>query len=371
MPRFKGEPDYRHGSNECTGVLLTNLGTPDAPDTPALRRYLKEFLWDPRVVEVPRPVWWLILNGIILRTRPAKSAAAYQGVWDQLGEGSPLLAVSRRQQEGLQQRLEARFDGPVKVALGMRYGNPSLAAGLAELNRAGARRILVLPLYPQYSGSTTGSTFDAVTQELQQWRWIPELRFVQHYPKDPGYIAALASSIRDHWAEHGPPDRLVMSFHGVPKRYLLQGDPYHCECHATARLLAEALELPEGRWQVTFQSRFGRAEWLKPYTDETLKALPGEGVKRVDVVAPGFPADCLETLQELNEENREYFLEAGGEAFHYIPALNDRADHLDALADLAARHSQGWPELSGWDKETAEAEARASRERALALGAEQ
>jgi len=370
MPRFKGEPDYRHGSPECIGVLLTNLGTPDAPDTPSLRRYLREFLWDPRVVEIPRPLWWLLLHGVILPTRPARSAEAYQQVWDTRGEGSPLMAISRRQREGLQARLEERLAGPVQVALGMRYGHPSLAEGLAELNRAGARRILVLPLYPQYSGSTTASTFDAVTRELRRWRWVPELRFLQHYPRDPGYIHALAASVREHWAAHGEPDRLVMSFHGVPKRYLLAGDPYHCECHATARLLAEALELPEERWQVTFQSRFGRAEWLQPYTDATMRALPEEGVRRVDVICPGFPADCLETLQEINDENREYFQAAGGETFHYIPALNERGDHLDALADLASRHCLGWPEHSGWDAGQAEAEAQASRERALALGAE-
>jgi len=371
MARFKGEPDYRHGSAECTGILLVNLGSPEAPTKPALRRYLAEFLWDPRVVEVPRPVWWAILHGIILRTRPAKSAEAYRGVWDQLGEGAPLIAVSRKQQEAIEHRLQERFEGPVTTALAMRYGTPSIAEGLAELNRAGARRILVLPLYPQYSGSTSASVFDAVTAELRTWRWVPEVRFVQHYHRESGYLKALANSIREHWADNGRGDQLIMSFHGVPKRYLLAGDPYHCQCQATGRLLAEELGLADDEWRLTFQSRFGRAEWLQPYTDETLKALPQEGMGSVDVVCPGFSADCLETLQEIDDENREYFLEAGGETFRYIPALNDRSDHLDFLADLAARHCQGWPEHSGWDAEADAAERQASRERALAMGAEQ
>ncbi|MEF8794694.1 ferrochelatase [Thiohalorhabdus sp.] len=371
MARFKGEPDYRHGSTECTGVLLVNLGSPEAPTKPALRRYLAEFLWDPRVVEVPRPVWWAILHGIILRTRPAKSAASYRDVWDQMGEGAPLIAVSRKQQEGIEHRLQERFDGPVTTALAMRYGTPSIAEGLAELNRAGARRILVLPLYPQYSGSTSASVFDAVTDELRTWRWVPEVRMVQHYHREPDYIAALAKSIREHWTEHGRPDKLVMSFHGVPKRYLLAGDPYHCQCQATGRLLAQELGLADDEWRLTFQSRFGRAEWLQPYTDQTLKALPREGAKTVHVVCPGFSADCLETLQEIDDENREYFLEAGGETFRYIPALNDRSDHLDFLADLAAGHCQGWPEHTGWDPEADVTERQASRERALAMGAAQ
>mgnify|MGYP006288552819 CR=1 FL=1 len=369
MPRFKGEPDYRHGSPECTGILLVNLGSPQAPTTSALRRYLAEFLWDRRVVEVPRPVWWLLLHGLILRTRPPRSARAYRGIWDRLGEGAPLLAVSRRQQEGIEDRLRERFAGPVATALAMRYGRPSIAEGLEELRRAGARRVLVLPLYPQYSGSTTASVFDAVTAELQGWRWVPELRFVHHYHREPGYLDALAASLREHWAEHGWPDRLILSFHGVPKRYLLAGDPYHCQCQTTARLLAERLELPEDFWRITFQSRFGRAEWLRPYTDETLEALPEAGAGTVDVVCPGFSADCLETLQEIDDENREVFLRAGGQHFRYVPALNDRPDHLDFLADLAVRHCRGWPELDAWDPEAAAARQAESRERALALGA--
>lgn len=368
--QYQGEADYRHGSAERLGILLLNLGTPDAPDTPSLRRYLKQFLSDSRVIELPRWKWWPILNLIVLRTRPARSAAAYREVWDHDGEGSPLMRISREQQRGLQARLEAQMAGPVIVALGMRYGNPSVATALAELREAGARRILVLPLYPQYAASTTASTFDAVFDELKTWRWIPELRFIGHYHRDDGYIDALAASVREHIAVHGQPDRLVMSFHGVPERYLHSGDPYHCECHVTGRLLAERLGLTEGEWMVTFQSRFGREEWIKPYTDETLKALPGQGVKHVSVICPGFSADCLETIEEIGGENREYFLEAGGENYHYIPALNARGDHLDALARLVRQHTQGWIEHSGYDAERDRRERDRSRERALKMGAQ-
>ena len=370
MARFKGEPDFRHDQNESVGVLLVNLGTPQAPDKASLRRYLAEFLWDRRVVEVPRPLWWLILHGIILRTRPKRSAAAYRTVWDSLGEGSPLYAVGRRQRAGLEERLQARIPGPVSVALAMRYGHPSIAEGLEQLRQANARRILVLPLYPQYSGSTTGSVFDAVTSELQDWRWVPELRFVHSYHGDAGYILALADSIRAHWAEHGEPDKLLLSFHGVPKRYLHAGDPYYCHCHATARLLADELELPDDQWQMTFQSRFGREEWLRPYTDETLQELGAAGTSRVDVACPGFAADCLETLQEIDQENREIFQEAGGGEFHYIPALNDRDDHLGFLTELAFRHMRGWPQAEHWNEEDRAAEAQARLERAQARGAE-
>lgn len=361
--RYLGEVDYQHGSPNHVGVLVTNLGTPDAPTASALRRYLKEFLWDPRVVEIPRPVWWLILNGIILNLRPKKSAAKYATIWTD--EGSPLLTIAKRQAEGIRERLAALIPERVPVALGMRYGNPSIAAAMQELREQGVRRMLVLPLYPQYSGSTTASTLDAVSAQLQRWRWTPDLHFISGYPQEPGYIGALAASIREHWEAHGRGQRLIMSFHGVPRRYLLSGDPYHCFCHATAQHLARALELAEGEWQVTFQSRFGKAEWLRPYTDETMAALPGQGCKRVDLVCPGFSADCLETLEEIREENREVFLEAGGEVFQYIPALNERVDHLDFLADLVRRHLAPWLPSPEQDARS-RADARA---RALALGA--
>jgi ferrochelatase len=253
----------------------------------------------------------------------------------------------------------------------MRYGNPSIAAGLEELRQAGARRILVLPLYPQYSASTTASTFDAVAEELRGWRWVPELRFVNHYHDDPGYIRASADRIRRHWESQGRGDRLLFSFHGVPKRYLLNGDPYHCQCHKSARLIAEALELAPGDWELSFQSRFGREEWLKPYTDERLKALPQEGVRAVDAFCPGFSADCLETLEEIAMQNRDFFLEAGGETFRYIPALNDEPGHIEALTDLALRHMHGWPEATpGYDAERVREAAEKTAERARGAGAE-
>ncbi|MDX1251493.1 MAG: ferrochelatase [Gammaproteobacteria bacterium] len=369
MTAYQGEADYHHGTPSVTGLLVTNLGTPDAPTTPALRRYLAEFLWDPRIVEIPRPVWWLILHGVILPFRPKRSAHAYQSIWTD--EGSPLLAISRRQAAALQAALEQQFSGPVKVVLGMRYGNPSIADALHELRKAHARRILVLPLYPQYAAATTASTFDAVADELKTWRWVPELRMVQHYQDDPLYIAALAASIRESWAAHGQAERLLFSFHGIPKRSFLAGDPYFCECQKTARLVAEQLQLPAERWQVTFQSRLGKAEWLKPYTDKTLEAWGKEGVKSVDVVCPGFSADCLETLEEIAMLNRGIFLEAGGEKYRYIPALNDRPDHIQALAALVMRHTQGWVETNpAWNAAQQAIEAEASRRRALAMGAQ-
>ena len=371
MKLYTAKSTFRHDEMPCTGVVVANLGTPDAPTEPALRRYLREFLSDPRVIEIPRWRWWPILYGMVLRTRPRKSAAAYAEVWEP--DGSPLLRIGERQVAGIRERLAASgAAGPFAVELGMRYGEPSIATALRRLREAGAERILVLPLYPQYSASTTGSTFDAVARELMSWRLVPELRIINHYHDDPAYIEALAQSIRDHWAHEGQGERLLFSFHGVPERYVLDGDPYHCQCFKTARLVAERLELPEGRWHVAFQSRFGNEEWLKPYTDETVVALArDEGVRTLDVICPGFAADCLETLEEIGGENREYFEEAGGERLAYIPALNDRADHLDALTGVILRHAQGWPEAQGvrdWEAERRERTEVA--ERARALGAE-
>jgi ferrochelatase len=340
---YANTSDFRHDVPESLGVLLLNLGTPDAPTVPAVRRYLAEFLWDPRVVEIPRPLWWLLLHGIILRVRPPRTAHAYQSVWTE--EGSPLLVISKRQAVALQAVISERFRGQVKVALGMRYGNPSIAAALAELRAANLRRLLVLPLYPQYSATTTASTFDAVTRELSLWRWLPEVRFVTSYHDDPGYIAALVASIRAYWAEHGEPDRLLFSFHGIPKDYFLKGDPYYCHCQKTVRLVTQALGIPEERWTLAFQSRVGTQEWLRPYTDETLKAWGNEGVASVHVISPGFAADCLETIEEISVENRDYFLAAGGQRYGYIPCLNDRPDHIAMLAGLIERHCGGWPEV--------------------------
>ena len=340
--------DYQHEAAESLGVLLVNLGTPEAPTTAAVRRYLKEFLWDPRVVEVFRPAWWLVLNLVILNTRPRRSAEAYEKVWTD--EGSPLLVISEKQQAALQAALEQRLDFPVKTVLAMRYGNPSIASGLQALRESGARRVLVLPLYPQYSATTTASIFDAVSDELQRWRWLPELRFINHYHDDPAYIQALADSVRRFQAEHGEPDKLILSFHGIPREYFLAGDPYFCECQKTGRLLAEALALTQDRWQLTFQSRLGPKAWLKPYTDKTLESLAKSGTKNVQVICPGFSADCLETLEEIAMQNRDIFTGAGGSEYRYIPCLNDSAQHIDMLAELVAQHTQGWAASADTDE---------------------
>ena len=331
-----------------TGVLITNLGTPDAPTASALRRYLAQFLWDKRVVEIPRPIWWLILHGIILRTRPAKSAEAYESVWTE--GGSPLLVYGKGQKDALQARLKERFAGPMVVELGMRYGNPSIESAMEKLRDAGAQRLLVLALYPQYSAATTASTFDAVAQVLNKWRWIPELRFVQHYHDSESYIQALANSIEENWQQHGRGEKLIFSFHGMPKRTLHAGDPYHCECQKTARLVAEKLNLNQDQYLVSFQSLFGKEEWLKPYTSDTLKQLAAEGVKSLDIACPGFSADCVETLEEIMIENKGYFVDAGGERFNYIPCLNVRDDHITAIEDIVISHTRGWAETSpDWD----------------------
>jgi ferrochelatase len=362
--------DFKHDQSITTGVLITNLGTPDAPTAAALRRYLAEFLWDPRIVDsLPRPIWWLALHGLILRIRPKRSAEAYASVWTD--DGSPLLAIAQRQLEALRTELAQRLSGPVVVELGMRYGNPSLASALQKLRAAGARRVLVLPLYPQYSCSTTASTFDAIAEEMKAWRWLPELRFINQYHDETGYIEALAASIREAWAEREQPQKLLFSFHGTPKRFFTEGDPYFCQCQKTARLVAERLGLAEDRWQLTFQSIFGREPWLQPYTIETLRELGGNGVKSVDVVCPGFSADCLETLEEITVENRDAYLEAGGEQFHYIPALNERPDHITALAGLVQKHLAGWPEAEpDWNAAQHESENAARLARAKAMGAE-
>jgi ferrochelatase len=361
MP-LAAEPPYRHGTPAKTGILLVNLGTPDEPTAPALRRYLKQFLWDPRVVEIPRPVWWLILNGIILNVRPKASAAKYATIWT--SEGSPLKVHTERQAKLLEGYLRGRVAAPYAVDWAMRYGRPSVPDALERLKAAGVDRLLVLPMYPQAASSTTGSAFDAVLEALRVARNVPALRMVRNFHDHPGYIAALAQSVRDHWATHGRGDRLVMSFHGVPRFHLDKGDPYHCECLKTGRLVAEALGLPKDRWLVTFQSRFGKAEWLKPYTQDTLESLAREGVASVDVICPGFVADCLETLEEIAVENRDAFLDAGGKAFSYVPCLNERDDFIRALADVVVEHGAGWLE-----RPAEPAAALGSRERALALGA--
>ena len=329
-----------HQQTRKIGVLLVNLGTPDAPDRSSVRRYLKQFLWDPRVVEMSRPLWWLILNGIILNTRPQRSAKAYQQVWTE--QGSPLLVIARAQEQALREQLNTQFGDTVCTELAMSYGSPSIPTGLAKLRDQGARRILILPLYPQYSATTTGSVFDAITQELRQWRWLPELRFINHYHDDPAYIAALAESVRTYRQQHGTADKLLMSFHGIPQAYFDAGDPYHCECQKTGRLLAEALALKEHEWTLSFQSRLGPKQWLKPYTDHTLQALAAENVTSIQVICPGFSADCLETLEEIAQENRDTFIQAGGKTYDYIPCLNSSAAHIQMLSGIVTQHLQGW-----------------------------
>jgi ferrochelatase len=324
------------------GILLVNLGTPDEPTTASVRRYLAEFLSDPRIVEVPRFLWLMILHGIVLRIRPKRSAEAYRAVWTE--EGSPLLTISKRQLTALEAALKPRLQGPVHFALGMRYGNPSIPSALASLRYHNIQRLLVLPLYPQYSATTTASIFDAVTRELQRWRWIPEIRFIHRYYNDPAYLDVLSASIREFRQKEGEAKKLLFSFHGIPRDYHESGDPYPDECHGTAKAVVERLGLVDNQWMVSFQSRFGAQEWMKPYTDAMLKRWGAEGVESVQVVCPAFSVDCLETLEEIGVENRDYFLQSGGNTYAYIPCLNDRPDHISMLADLLARHVCGWPE---------------------------
>ncbi len=319
------------------GVLLVNLGTPDAPTPAALRSYLKQFLGDPRVVEANRLIWWFALNLVILNIRPKKSAHAYETVWTD--EGSPLMVYSVKQQQALQNKFSEKN---VLVELAMTYGNPNIPQALQNLRAQGCNRVFILPLYPQYSGSTTAAVTDQVFKELKSWRRVPDVRVLSAYHNEPSYIEALANSVREHWDKHGKAEKLMLSFHGIPKRYVNNGDPYQLHCEETAKLLAQALELGDDEWMLTFQSIFGREEWLQPYTASQLKAWGAEGIKDVDVICPGFAADCLETLEEIAVENKGYFIEAGGKDLRYIPALNDRDDHIQTLAGLIQRECVGW-----------------------------
>lgn len=361
---FLPEPRHSHGRAALVGVLLVNLGTPAAPTAAAVRPYLAEFLSDPRVVEIPKPIWWLILHGIILRTRPAKSAAKYVSVW--MKEGSP-LAVHTARQATLLQGYSGERGLQVVVRHAMRYGEPSVASQLSALKAEGCTRILVLPAYPQYSGTTTASVIDAVAAWSQRTRHVPELRFVNRFHDDAGYLDALATNIRQRWRTEGRGEHLLMSFHGVPERTLTLGDPYHCECLATARRLAQRLDLAEGTWSVSFQSRFGRAKWLEPSTEATLKALAERGVKHLQVVCPGFVADCLETLEEIAIEGRHLFIEAGGKTYDYLPCLNDDPGWIKALVGLVEQHTAGWPVRA--DQQPDAAALAAQRQRAITAGA--
>jgi ferrochelatase len=338
---FRPEPAKELNGAARVGVLLCNLGTPDAPTPTAVRRYLSEFLSDRRVVELPPLLWQPILHGVVLRTRPARSAAKYRSIW--LAEGSPLLVHSHRQAAMLRGYLGERGH-QVNVRLAMRYGQPSITSQLDELKAHGCARVLVLPLYPQYSASTTASLIDAVGNWARRTRHVPELRFVNQFHDDPGYVRSLAQQVQHHWQEEGRPDKLVMSFHGVPERTCALGDPYHTQCLETARLLANRMALKEGEWTVSFQSRFGNTRWIGPATQTTLRELGRAGTPRVDVMCPGFVSDCLETLEEIAIEGRAAFLSAGGKKFHYIPCMNAHPTWLGALTEIAQNHLQGWSE---------------------------
>lgn len=364
---FRSEPPYTHGTLAKTAVILINLGTPEAPTASAVRSYLRQFLSDPRVVEIPRAVWWIILNCFILPIRSSQSARKYASIWTT--EGSPLKVHTQRQALLLRGYLGERGNA-VRVEYAMRYGSPSVASVLDALHADGCERILVLPAYPQYSATTTASIFDAVFAHYADQRNMPELRTIKHYHDHPSYIDALKRSVLAHWEKNGRPDKLVMSFHGIPKRSLLRGDPYHCECHKTARLLTTELGLAPDQWQLTFQSRFGRQEWLQPYTAPTLVKLAQQGVKRVDILCPGFTSDCLETLEEISMEARHDFLEAGGTAFHYIPCLNEEAAGIAALADICEEHMGGWAiRRDAGMQQRQEQEGRHAAAAAKALGA--
>jgi len=340
MPRPRADSDPARATPVQTGVLLVNLGTPDAPTAAALRPYLAEFLGDRRVIDYPRWRWWPVLHGVILRLRPRRSAHAYARIWTP--RGSPLRVYSEALTGALQAELDRQRPGAFRLALAMRYGEPSVARQIDRLQAGGARRLLVLPLYPQYSATSTGSVIDAVADAYKALRWPPELRLVNDYHDDPAHIEALATNIERWWAEHSRGERLLLSFHGIPQRYVREGDPYLEQCLATAHLLRRRLGLDETQLQVSFQSRVGREPWLQPYTDATVRRLAAEGVKKLDVACPGFAADCLETLEEVAMQNRDFFVGAGGETLRYIPALNDSAEQVRSLAALVLRHAQGW-----------------------------
>jgi ferrochelatase len=360
LARYLPEAEFEHGGARRTAVLLVNLGTPDAPTPAAVRRYLAEFLWDPRVVEIPRLLWWLVLHGAILITRPKASAEKYATVWTP--EGSPLKVHTERQARLLGERLASRGRKDLVVRYAMRYGSPSIPQVISETKAAGCDRLLLLPQYPQYAASTTASTLDATFRAMSRLRNVPELRTVLRFHDHPGYVAALAHCINREWMQHGRPDVLLMSFHGVPRYAVELGDPYHGECQQTGRLLAEALGLAPDRYRLTFQSRFGRAEWLQPYTATTLEELGHMGAGRVDVVCPGFVADCLETLEEIALEGKASFLGAGGKSFRFIPCLNEDETWIEALADIVESGLSGWdqPDTAETVAQTA-AKARAPR----------
>jgi ferrochelatase len=353
---------YQHGSPNRTGVLLINLGTPDAPTAQALRPYLKEFLSNPRVIEIPRLIWWPILHGFILPFRPKASAEKYAKIW--MPEGSPLKVHTERQTKLLREALQTRLQNPPIVEYAMNIGKPSVATVIAKMQAQGCERILIIPLFPQYAASSTAAAMDNVFSVLNRMRNLPSIRTVKQYHDHPGYIAALTQNVRDYWDTHGRPNKLIISFHGTPRASLDKGDPYHCACQKTGRLLAEALALESNQYSVCFQSRFGKAKWLTPYTAATLMQLGKEQMQRVDVICPGFVSDCLETLEEIAIEAKNTFIQSGGKEFHYIPCLNERSDWIQALANITCTHLQGWLEI-----EFPEEAAQLSRKLALEMGA--
>lgn len=371
MP-FRPEPAHSHTSQSQTGILLVNLGTPDEATAPAVRRYLKQFLSDQRVVEIWKPLWWCILNLIILNVRPKKTAKKYASIW--MKEGSPLRVYTERQAQLLRGFLGEKIKSPIKVEPAMRYGNPSIESALDKLKAAHCDNVLVIPLYPQYAASTTASTMDEIGRVLSCIRNVPGIRLVRSFHDHPAYIDAIAKNVLAQWMMIGRPDfakdKLLMTFHGVPKFHLDKGDPYHCHCHVSARLIADKLGLKSGDYVVTFQSRFGKAEWLQPYTDKTLEALGKAGTRRVDVICPGFAADCLETLEEIALEAKETFLHAGGKEFHYIPVANDTEPFVAALTQIALAHLGGWVHET-WDRNAADVDAQETAKRAKAMGATQ
>tara|TARA_B100001059_G_scaffold81778_1_gene79814 strand:- start:251 stop:1270 length:1020 start_codon:yes stop_codon:yes gene_type:complete len=339
MASFIGNKDYVHGTKSKIGILLTNLGTPDEPTAKSLKVYLKEFLSDTRVIETPKWIWWLILNGIILNIRPAKSAKLYKSIW--ADGGSPLMVNARKQLQLTEKRFKDSHPHLI-FDLGMRYGNPSIKSALNNLRKQNCDKIIIFPLYPQYCAATTGSTFDAVAKEFLNWRWVPSLRFISNYHTSDQYITALCNSIKEYWEKNSKPKKLIFSYHGVPKKYLDKGDPYHCFCHRTTRLVREKMNLDEDLCLTTFQSRFGPAEWLQPYTDKTIEKFAKDGVDDIQIISPAFSSDCLETIEELNGENREIFMDNGGKKFDYIPCLNDRIDHIDMIETLIKSEMNGW-----------------------------
>ncbi len=367
---YKTEPPFVHGTPSSTGILLVNLGTPDEPNKSAVRRYLKQFLSDTRVVEIPKPVWWLILNLIILNFRPSKSAKKYASIW--MKEGSPLRIYTSRQTQMLRGFLGEKISSPLRIEYAMRYGNPSIASALDKMRTANCENILVLPLYPQYAASTTASTMDELGRVLASTRNVPGIRFVRSFHDHPAYIKAIAKNVLAEWMKIGRPnfstDKLLMTFHGLPQFHLDKGDPYHCQCHKSARLIADELGLKKDEYVVTFQSRFGNAAWLQPYTDKTLEKLGSAGSKRVDVICPGFAADCLETLEEIAMEAKETFLHAGGKVFNYIPVANDTQAYVSALATIAQEQLVGWVSEK-WDRQAAKLEGEASAVRAKEMAA--